>query len=335
MPTTLGDITMHTCRKIAALTLSVLFLSVAAVGQNSGRLLVRTRWADDSQASLQGLSVTLSTATGIPMGQTFTDDSGGANFEMVQPGNYMLKVSGANVAETVITDFIVQPNETFHNEIVRVKFKAPGADSPTSLNSSVSSSELNIPAKARREFDKGSEALEEEKNDEAMKHFLRAVEIYPKYGMAWNYLGVLAMNKGETASGAELFDKAIDADPQCGPAYVNRAKTLMSKPDIKRAEEDLTKAVALNPTNVPALLLLATAQLKNHEFEQALLNSRKVHSLTHIGFAGVHLVSANALEALKRPAEALQEYKLYLFENPNADNAAEVRSRIDQISRSK
>jgi tetratricopeptide (TPR) repeat protein len=140
------------------------------------------------------------------------------------------------------------------------------------------------------------------------------------------------MRSGDTEAGVELFRRAIEADPQFAPAYVNRAKTFFAKSDFVSAAEVLSKAVAINPKSLEALILLATAQLQNREFEQALQNARKIHTMPHKDFGGSHLVAGNALEALKRPSEALEEYKLYVAETPNGANVARARARIEQMS---
>src|SRR5258706_3928788 len=315
----------------------VLFALLSAFGWSQGptrgELHVTVSWMDDNRVSLQALRVELLNGTAMYVDQAFTDDTGIARFFNMRPGAFRLKVTGMNVVESISGVFYIDPRENFHSEFLRVKYKPThDEEENTSRIGSVSAAELNITEKARQEFEKGTTAFDHDHVDEAKKRFKHATEIYPQYAAAWNSLGVIAMQAGDEKYGAELFAKAVVADPQFAPAHVNRAKTMFGRPDYRAAEDELTKAVSTDPNNVTALSLLATAQLQNHEYEQAVANARKVHALMHIGFGGVHLVAGNALEVLQRPAEAVEEYRLYVAETPNGPNTERYRARIQQLS---
>ncbi len=297
-------------------------------------LNIRVTWTGNETASLKLLRVqVLAGAAESNLTEAFTDDQGEIPTFKVFPGNYRLRITGANILETITPSFRVSPFESNHIEFVRVKYKPAGdLDTPTSTQGKISAAELNIPDKARDEFEKGNLALEKDQTAEAKRRLEHAVSIYPRYAAAWNTLGVISMKAGDVANGSDFFDKALAADPQFAAAYVNRGKILFSKADFKSAEESLQKAVTISPLDPEATTLLATAQLQNGELAQAVETARKVHQMPHSGFGGAHLVAASALEKLKQPAEALAEYRLYVAETPTGTNVARARSRIEQLS---
>lgn len=57
---------------------------------------------------------------------------------------------------------------------------------------------------------------------EAEKYYQRILDINPSSADAWNNLGYIALASGDDARAAELFDKALEADPNNEYAQANR-----------------------------------------------------------------------------------------------------------------
>ena len=53
----------------------------------------------------------------------------------------------------------------------------------------VSANALKIPGKAEKEYTRGNKALDDKKLPEAIEHFQKAIDLYPKYDLAYNGLG--------------------------------------------------------------------------------------------------------------------------------------------------
>ena len=58
--------------------------------------------------------------------------------------------------------------------------------------------------------------------DEAERYYHQMLDINPNSSDAWNNLGYIALAKGDEARAAELFDKALEADPNNEYAIKNR-----------------------------------------------------------------------------------------------------------------
>lgn len=62
-----------------------------------------------------------------------------------------------------------------------------------------------------------------ENYDEAEKYYHQILDINPASADAWNNLGYIALVKGDVARATELFDKALEADPNNEYAQANRS----------------------------------------------------------------------------------------------------------------
>jgi tetratricopeptide (TPR) repeat protein len=290
---------------------------------------VRLTYENDRPASGQ-IRVQLLTMTGSTIGEQFTHDQGQVSFHNVSPGNYRLLASGTDIedSEARIT---VESRESTHFEWVRVKLRPNAATQQSKTMGAISTAMLNIPDKARKEFDKG--IAEMKKNDiaDAQKHFSKATEIYPQYAAAFNNLGVIAMKSGNSVEGKALFQQAIDADGSNPGGYVNLARCLMMEKKIPEARTALTRATSLNPNDPEALTLMSHAQLMAGELDAAINTAHRVHSMEHQHFAVAHLVAASAYEQKHQTEAAIAEYKLYLKESPDGPKAPDVRVALQTL----
>ena len=100
---------------------------------------------------------------------------------------------------------------------------------------------------------------------------------------------------------------------------------------IQEAEAYIGKALVSDPNNPEALTLLAREELQTKQYDKAIYNARKVHSLPHEHYPEVHIIAGDALLYQNKNAEAVKEYELYLKEDPDSPNAAQVRTAMAQI----
>jgi tetratricopeptide (TPR) repeat protein len=275
-----------------------------------------------------GIRVQLTTGAGTPFAETFTDDRGTARF-VIDAGSYRLRITGANIEETASErSFVIDTRETNHSEFVSVRRK-PGQEEGASLETHISAAMLQIPGKAKSEYEKGVKALVKKEYDEARKRFEKAANMYPKYAAAFNGLGVVAMNTGEPEAGRNFFQKAIEADPEHPAALVNMSKILIQDKNYPEGESLLTKAVTLDPLNPEAVSLLAYFQLHTGKMNAAIRSAERAHKMPHEKFAMVHFIAASAHEQQHQIPDAIREYKMFLQESPaDTPTAQKVKTAI-------
>jgi tetratricopeptide (TPR) repeat protein len=272
----------------------------------------------------------------ILFGESFTDERGRAKFDQVPAGYYHVEVQGTGIEKTEGPEFEILDMEGAHTETVRAKptadATAGGPSSPAGTGATISATELKIPEKAQKEFDKGVDAFTAGDNKKAEESFNKAIEEYPKYANAYSNLGVLYIKLGDQAKAKEAFNKAVTVDSKFAPGYVNLARLSFAAHSYPETENTVNKALAISPDNLDALALLATAEYMNKENDKALANVRHIHSLPgHEPFSGVHLLAAQILMEENERDQAIDQYIAFLQESPNDLRVPAVRKTLAQM----
>jgi len=284
---------------------------------------------DDTREAPKNLHVTILTSVGVPVTETFTNDQSRTEFSGLRVGNYKVRVSGMDIEEAT-TDFSIVPRQNFQVVSVRVKWKE---NQQNSTAGSVSAANLNIPDKARREFDKGMKSLNDNNLDDADKHLAKAIQDYAKYAPAMNARGVVLMREDKPADAQQMFEQAIATDSQFSQAYVNLAKLFIQQKKNVEAETLLNKAMSVDPRDTNPLIVLANLELNTGRFDDAIQNAQRVHSLPHANASVAHLIAAMAYQRKQLLPEAVAQYKQFLEESPNSTSADRIRAQIAALEK--
>jgi Flp pilus assembly protein TadD len=268
---------------------------------------------------------------GYSIAEGYTNDRGQIVFHQMGPGSYRLKITGPDIEDTSTErGFEVFPNQIAQHEHVSVKRK-PDPQDQSSTQPFVSAATLNIPSKARGEFEKGMAKYRKQEFDKAETHLTKAVELYGRYAEAINALGVIAMTAGNVDQGRARFQEAMHADPEHPGAYVNMARLMMQEKQFSDGEPLLLKAVSLNPQDAEALSILSFFQLSLQKHDDAVKTAQRVHSLPHPQYAMVHFVAASALEQSGRGKEAADELRLYIKESPPGPGVERAKAALNTL----
>lgn len=292
---------------------------------------VRLAWANDREVSDSSVHVQLLSSTNIPVQDTFADRDGNVWFHAVTPGSYHMKMDGPNIEEITTDRFDIGFQDRMHTEWVHLTPKKTAEQNGVGAGPMISASELNCPPKARNELEKGMEAFNKGDLKKAEEKLRKAIEIYPKYARAWNNLGVILMRQNDQAGARAAWMKAIEADDKFSSSYLNLARLSLRAKNNPEAEAYIGKALGADPNNCEALTLLAREELFAQQYEKAVLNAHKVHAMPHDHYPEVHLIAGEALVRENKDAEAIREYELYLKEDPDSPNAAQVKTAMAQI----
>lgn len=113
-----------------------------------------------------------------------------------------------------------------------------------------------------------------------IKHFKRAVAVYPKYPDAWNNLGetyLLVLN--EPDSSITYFKKAIETNPNLRAAYYNLGYTYQVTDQYEKAIANYEKALELEPYEIRAMSNLAQMYEKTGNIEKAITLNEDIMKL--------------------------------------------------------
>ena len=115
----------------------------------------------------------------------------------------------------------------------------------------VSATSLAAPDSARRAFEKGRSQAEKKKWDDAQKSLENAVQIYPKYAVAWSELGMVQMQRSDDTAAKASFSKAIEADSQYFSPFTGLARIAARTQQWHELIEVTDRLLALNPVSFP------------------------------------------------------------------------------------
>ena len=273
--------------------------------------------------------VTLSSNTGPFLEGTESND---CDFEFVNvpEGEYFVHISGTDLTPSGFNSNIQVSAASSADFEIRLKRTGTPQFGGIPANAFISASDLAVPGRARKEFEKATELLRRQELQEAIKRLNKATHLYPKYAVAYNNLAVIYGQLGDRVHENEALQKAIGVNPNFALAYVNLGRMEMKANNYPAAEPLLAKAAELDPGDVNALVLLSYSDFMDKNFDAAIENSRKAHALQQ-PHAFAHRVAARAFEQEKRGADAIAELEAFLREEPSGPRAAAARQEIDVV----
>jgi tetratricopeptide (TPR) repeat protein/SAM-dependent methyltransferase len=119
---------------------------------------------------------------------------------------------------------------------------------------------------------------------------------------------------GKTAEAMARYDAAVQADPQCARAHLNRGNILASA-QFDEARRAYQLAITLDPHYAAAHFNLGNLNCRAGELELAVHNYRVAIGIRP-DFTDAFVAMANALDSLGRTAEAVESYERALIINP-------------------
>lgn len=301
---------------------------------NQVRVRIIVSSADDIGAKIRDATVELMDPVGgsSEMDKKLTDQGGQVEFNSVT-GQHRIRVT-ADGMYPYEGDFQIAPVETFHAENIRLRPKESSNISFASASKeTVPLVRLSIPEKARKEFEKASQLMSEGDWDQSRRHFQSAIDIYPKYDLAYNGLGIACLRLKDAKSAEQAFRTAVELNNKFAEAQRNLARIMLGTHNYQEAADLLNQSLEADSANAWALTNAAYAELELRRFNKAAAHALQVHSLPHQGLANAHVIAAYALDALGRKQESIQEWQLYLKEDPKGPNAKRARDEVARLSK--
>jgi tetratricopeptide (TPR) repeat protein len=156
--------------------------------------------------------------------------------------------------------------------------------------------------------------------DEAMSHYLRAVEIDPTYTDAHNNLGNLYVRKGDLDHATAEFRRALQINPNYTLAHNGLGATLYQKGDLDGAIEQYRMALRLDPYYATAYYNLAMVLAQKGDDDEAFTDYQKTLALNPDHVAA-HFNLAELLMKMGKVGDAVNEYAKVLALEPANSSA--------------
>lgn len=117
--------------------------------------------------------------------------------------------------------------------------------------------------------EQGEERYFDEEYREAIDLFDEAIELDPEYKEAYLFRGNCYQALREYDRALEEYARAIEIDPEYGRAYRNRGNAYNKREEYEKAIEEYDKAVELNPDSEYAVSNRGTVYFNVGEYERA------------------------------------------------------------------
>jgi tetratricopeptide (TPR) repeat protein len=121
--------------------------------------------------------------------------------------------------------------------------------------------------------------------------------------------------QGRTAEAMARYDAAVQADPRCARAHLNRGNVLLADEQIDEARSSYQLAIACDPHYAAAHFNLDNLNCRAGEYELALHDYEAAIAIKP-DFADAFVAMANAFASLGRTSEAMASYECALNVNP-------------------
>ena len=194
----------------------------------------------------------------------------------------------------------------------------------------VSVSQLRIPAKAVKEYQRAQKAFEQSDVRASADHLQKALHIYPEFIQAHNALGARFLQLGDFQKALAEYELALSLDPGNALTHQNRSFTLLLLNRNQEAEAEARQSLDLDSRLVTSRYVLGCALIAQaHATPEAIEMLRSSES----AFPVASLVLAQVHFAMGQTDEVIADLRQYLRSPSDADNKQKAECWVAQLSR--
>lgn len=191
--------------------------------------------------------------------------------------------------------------------------------------------DLAAPKKARKEYERGHDALEAKDFAGARQHLEKAVETDACYARALTELGVVLTLQGELSSAETSLQKSIHCDGEFLEAYIQLGILLDAEKKYSESESILQKGLRVAPSEWQIYYRLGAVHEHLGRYKEAEEEYLKAESLSAAVPAEVHVRLAEAYLQQKEYDQAYAEMQTYLRIAPDGPLAGQTRSLLQRV----
>ena len=206
-----------------------------------------------------------------------------------------------------------------------------------STRQSISAKDLQVPADARKEFEKGRDDYFKKKYEDADKHLAKAISVYPEYSSALDLRGREQRARRMDEDAEKSFRAAIEADEKFVAPYLHLAALLSFYAKWLDVIAISDKAIELDAEGyTEPYYFKAIAQLMTQQVTQAKINVTKVLQIDKDHrFPRAELMMGNILRSEGNDSAAAEHMRNYLKLEPNGPDAAKVQEYLTKVNQQK
>lgn len=285
----------------------------------------------------QRIRVVLELSTGGVAGETFTDSVGNFEFRSLPPNSYRVVVPSDHQNFDTGTETVEVYGNFSRTYMVQVYLKEKGGGvvyKPADRVLTVADLQ-EVPKDAKKAYEQGLKRVRDQKPEEAVKYFQKAIGHFPDYLFAINKLGeqYLALQRRDEARA--MFERAFKVSEKYPHARINLGIMLVDEKKFDEAIEHLEAANSIDTGYPMCHLYLGRAYMEKaspdlDRAEKELLMAAEAGG-KELSYTRLYLFNLY----LKRQTldKAAEQLEAYLKLSPEAPNAPKVRETLGQLKK--
>jgi tetratricopeptide (TPR) repeat protein len=277
------------------------------------------------------------------MDSVYTDSQGTFGFHSLQPEGYEVTINDDQY-QPVRVAAEIHPTSLSPTVFLDIRLipKSAASDATPAPRQQGSNPDLmdireysrNVPKKALKEFEKGVASDRDNKKEEAIAHYRKAIAIAPDYYPARNNLGTLYLGKSppDFKSAEEQFREAIRLDQNEAQAYFNLSNVLMLTDRLPEAQTTLAAGLQHRPDSAPGNFLQGCLYVRTGklaEAESSLQNAVRLDSK----MPQPYLKLVNLYLRQNRREDAITQLQAFLKGFPTAADAPKAQRILDDLQK--
>jgi tetratricopeptide (TPR) repeat protein len=199
----------------------------------------------------------------------------------------------------------------------------------------VSATSAMAPKDAQKAREKGQNAIRKDDLDEAQKQFQKAVEIYPRYAVAWVELGRLQEHKDDLEGARKSFMMAVQSDDKLVTPYLSLASLALREKKWQEVADQTDHVLNLNPVDFPQAYLysaIGNFYLKKLDIAEKSAREGLNHDPEH-RFPGIYAVLGAVLEQKQDYQGAAEQFRACLRYSPENSDTSMARKQLAAIEK--
>lgn len=257
--------------------------------------------------------------------QMLTDRDGRFRFSGLASRQYTLTIRAAGYRDAYQTvDLLTATSDFVNVDLV------PESRTGPKPRKSIAYIDANVPAGARKEFEKGEDSLAAKKYADAIRHFENAVQLHPSFFEAELSLGTAYMDQGQLDNAEMRLKRANELNTKSPNALFALGELYLLRNRLADAEQTLRAGLKMEPRAWKARFALARVYWKKPD----LVSTAKQLALTlqlNPEHAEAHFLAGHVFAQANKLPEALLEFQEYLRLAPKGANAVQAREMIQKV----